>query len=129
MNDFKIVAKNPTHLVEKIFSAFLVKEHRPRSYYLGNNYTFHEEHNMWTYGCETYFKEAIAHVERLFGCLRNESTILPTDDCHAELDDYPLLNLDKHRTYQMLLGMLQWLVTIDKPELCPLVPVLNRFAS
>ena len=67
---------------------------------------FHEEHNMWTYGWKTYYKESIARVEHLFGCLRNEPTPLPIDDFHPELDDSPLLNLDKHRTYQMILGML-----------------------
>ena len=40
-----------------------------------------------------------------------------------------LLDLADHRCYQMLLGMLQWLITIGKPELCPAVACFNRFAA
>ena len=47
----------------------MVKEHGPRSYYLGNDYTYHDGEDMWTYGCKTYSKEAIDRVERLYGCL------------------------------------------------------------
>ena len=84
---------------------------------------------MWTYGYKTNCKEAIARVERLFGYLQNESTLLSNDENFSKLEYSPLLNLDKYRTYQMLLGILQWLVIIGKLELCPLVSLLNRFAS
>ena len=35
-DDFKVVAKNPSIWIEHIASAFIVKEHGPRNYYLGN---------------------------------------------------------------------------------------------
>ena len=95
-----------------ISGAFLVKEHGPRKYYLGNDYAFHEAQGTWTYGGRTYTKDAITRVERIFGCLPKQSTPLPITDCDPEVDTSPLFGLEDHRKYQMLLGMLQWLVTI-----------------
>ena len=129
VDDFKVVAKEPMIWIDRIASAFLIKEHGPRKYYLGNDYTYHDEQKIWTYGCQTYAKEAIAKVERMFGVLPKESTPLPKEDCHPELDESPLLNLDGHRKFQMLLGMLQWMVTIGRPDLCNLVSSLNRFGA
>ena len=54
---------------------------------------------------------------------------MPVTDCHLELGDYPLLDIDDHRKFQMLLGMLQWMVNIGKPELCQKVSSLNRFGA
>lgn len=82
---------------------------------------------MWTYSCKTYCTEAVARVERMFGTLEKESTPLPIDDTHPELDESPLLGLNDHRKFQMLLGMLQWIVTVGKPELSATVASLNRF--
>ena len=52
---------------------------------------------------------------------------MPITDCHPELDTSPLLDLDDHRKYQMLLGMLQWMITIGKPKISQLVSSLNCF--
>ena len=129
VDDFKIVAKDAERWLKYISGAFLVKEHGPRKYYLGNDYAFHEAQGLWTYGGKTYTKEAITRVERIFGCLPKQSTPLPIADCHPEVDTSPLLGLEDHRKYQMLLGMLQWLVTICRPDLCCLVSSLNRFGA
>jgi len=129
VDDFKVVAKDPMMWIDRIAGAFLIKEHGPRNYYLGNDYTFHDGQDMWTYGCQTYSKEAVARVERIYGCLPKEGTPLPVTDCHPEMDTSPLLDLDDHRKFQMLLGMLQWLVTIGRPDLCNVVSSLNRFGA
>ena len=129
VDDFKIVAKDADKWLQKISHTFLVKSHGPRSYYLGNDYKYHEELDVWTYGGLTYTKEAIDRVDRIFGCQAKVSTPLPVTDCHPELDTSPLLGLDDHRKFQMLLGMLQWLVMICRPDLCHLVASLNRFGA
>ena len=84
---------------------------------------------MWTHSGTTYTNEAIGRVERIYGTLPKESTPLPVTELHPELDTSPLLGLDDHRKYQMLLGMLQWLVTICRPDLCNVVASLNRFGA
>ena len=57
-----------------ISSALLVKEHGPRKYYLSNDYVYYETQELWTYGGQTYTKEAITRVERIFECLPKQST-------------------------------------------------------
>jgi len=89
VNDFKVIGKNPMRWIDMIAGAFLIKEHGPRQYYIGNDYTYHEGQDIWTYRCGTYTKEAIDHVERIFGCLPKEGTPLPVKDCHPEMDTSP----------------------------------------
>ena len=59
VDDFKIVAKDPQMWVDRITTVFLVKEHGPRHYYLGNDYTYHDGQETWTYGVQTYDKEYV----------------------------------------------------------------------
>ena len=129
VDDFKIVAHDADKWLHTISHTFLVKSQGPRSYYLGNDYTYHEGLDVWTYGGDTYTKHAIDQIERIYGCLPKEFTPLPVKDCRPELDTSPLLGLDDHRKFQMLLGMLQWLVTIARPDLCHIVSSLNRYRA
>ena len=66
---------------------------------------------MWTYGSKTYAKEVVSKIEQIFGTLPKEGTSLPSTECNPEMDDAPLLDLNGHRKYQMVLGMLQWLMS------------------
>ena len=99
-------------------SIFLINELCPCIYYLGNAYLYDDGQNMCTYGSRTYAADAVSRIEKIHGCLPKESTPLPVTDCHPEFDTTPLLGLDDHRKFRMLLGMLQWLVILGRPELC-----------
>ena len=130
VDDFKIVAENPEHWLQLIKEHFLVKEAGPLKYYLGNDFSFCDKGNLWTFGSVTYAKESIKKVESLFGPLKKSKTPLPVSkDCHPEIDESPLLKEKDHRRYQMLLGMLQWLNTIGRPDLCHACCSLSRFGS
>ena len=61
--------------VDRIATVFLVKEHGQRNYSLGNDYTYHDGQDTWTYGIQTYSKEAVARVERMYVFLSKESTL------------------------------------------------------
>ena len=50
MDDFKVVARDPTMWIDRITTVFLVQEHGPRNYYLGNDYTHHNGQDIWTSG-------------------------------------------------------------------------------
>ena len=71
LDDFKFVAKDPGMWVDCIAGIFLAKEQDLRSYYLGNDYTYHDTEDMWMHNFLTYTKESIAPVERLYDCLSN----------------------------------------------------------
>ena len=84
---------------------------------------------MWIYDISTYVKDAISRIERIYACLFKFSTPLPTTDCHPETDTSPILKFNDHMTYQMLLGILQWIMNIGRLELSQLVASLNRFGA
>ena len=67
IDGFKIVAKDADSWLHKISHTFLVKSHGPRSYYLGNDYTYHEDLDVWTYDGITYTKDVIGRTERIYG--------------------------------------------------------------
>ena len=46
VDDFKVVVKDPDIWFEYIASVFLIKEHDPRQYYLGNDYRYHGDHHV-----------------------------------------------------------------------------------
>jgi hypothetical protein len=48
---------------------------------------------------------------------------------HPETDTSPLLNEKGHRQFQMLLGMIQWLCLIGRPDLCNAAASLSRFGA
>ena len=79
VDDFKVVAKDPSIWIDRIASVFVIKQYDPRNYYLGNNYTYHSRQDVWTYGCQTYVKEGVTRVERIYGYLPKE---LP---CHWQI--------------------------------------------
>ena len=84
---------------------------------------------MCVYGIPTYAKNNIARVERIYGCVSKVSTPLPTTDYHPEMNKSPVLKYNDHRKCQMLLWMLQWIVTIGRRELSQLVVSLNCFSA
>ena len=129
VDDFKIIADDPYSYLSMISDVLLVKTHGPRDYYLGNNYTYHPSHSIWTYNCSIYEKEALRKAEEILGCLPTKKTPLPVTECHPEMDQSPLLGLKQHRDYQVLLGMLQWNYSIGRPELGPALSSLNRFGA
>ena len=48
INDFKIVSDDPEIYFNNIAKVIFVKSHGPQSYYLGKNFTYHDEHDIWT---------------------------------------------------------------------------------
>ena len=129
VDDFKIVGKDPMKWMKQIQSRFLVKTVEEPKYYLGNDYVLDDDTGRYRVGSTTYVKECLAKVERTHGILPKHKTPLPPKDCHPELDESPLLDLKRHRQYQALLGMGQWLVTIGRFDLCFAMSSLSRFGN
>ena len=47
---------------------------------------------------------------------------------HPEEDCSPLLDSYHHREYQALIGMLQWVITISRADICHATYSLSRFS-
>ena len=124
VDDFKIVAKDCEQYMEELKKVYIIKNIGPPQYYLGNDYT---QQNGKTYvSAKTYCKEAVSRLERLYGCLKKQRSPMPKDD-HPEMDTSAFLDDEGIRTYQMLIGMANWIVMIGRWDIAHAVNSLSRF--
>jgi hypothetical protein len=78
--------------------------------------------------CKKYLKEAVSRVVSIFEIMRRCFTpIYPGD--HPELDDSPLLNNDKHQKYQIIIRMLNWVITIGRLDVAFSTSSLSHFTA
>jgi hypothetical protein len=125
VDDFMIVGKDPQAVMDLIQSIYAIKSIGPPDYHLGNDYK-KDKKGRWCIGCKKYLVETIKQVERMFGSLKKYSNLMETGD-HPELDNSKVLNDDGHRKFQMLMGILVWVVTIGRIDVAHSASSLSRF--
>lgn len=129
VDDFKIVAMDPTPYMTALESVYTITGDGAPSYYLGMDFERSPDHgDAWTQGSHTYLNESLIKIEKQFGTLKLERSPLPTDD-HPEDDQSAPLNLQGIRQYQMLTGILQWLVQLGRIDIVKATNSLNQFNS
>ena len=136
-DDLMIVAKDPMQYMKCLQETFTIKKVAPPEFHLGCDYKRCSVTNRWMIGTKTYVKEALEKVKELLSlkddiqgrnCLGTESTPMQAN-YQPELDDTELLNLAKHREYQKLIGMAQWLITCGRMDISFAVSSLSRFSA
>ena len=129
VDDFMIVSKNPDRVMKEIESVYLVKDSSkgPPDYYLGNDYK-RDKKGRWCIGCKKYLMEAIRRIEEIFGQLPKKDSPMVDGD-HPELDTTSPLSDDDHRKYQMLIGMLNWIVCLGRIDVAFSTSSLSRFTA
>jgi hypothetical protein len=119
VDNFMIVAKWPELIMQKLqevyYYAIGEKLITKPNYYIGNDYK-KDQKGQWCIGCKKYLQEAISRGELIFGIMKNCSTPMSARN-HPELNNSPWLNNNKHQKYQMLIGMLNWVVTIGRLDI------------
>ena len=113
--------------MEDLKAVYTIKNKGPLECYLGNDYKSRKG-NRWFVGCKKYLKEALKRVESIFGSLAKKTTPCVPGD-HPELDDSEMLNDDEHRKFQMLVGILNWIVTIGRFDVAYATMSLARFTA
>ena len=113
--------------MDQIEKLYTVKGIGPPKYYLGNDYK-EDKKGRWCIGCNKYLKEAIKRVESMFGNLKKERVPAVAGD-HPELDTSDLLDDTGHQKYQMMIGILVWVVTIGRVDISHVTSSLSRFTS
>lgn len=133
VDDFKIVARDPSIWVGKIQDTFLLKHVGAPSHYLGNDYAYSELHESWFVGCHTYLTECIHRVEteNSFGINAplhlHETPLL--EHTQPELDSSTLLNKKGIKAHQsLIINMTQWAATILRVDINFAVSSLSRFS-
>lgn len=127
VDDFCIFSRDPESIMKQIKSVFTVKSEGPPEYYLGNDFK-KDRKGRWCIGCKTYIKEGIRRIESMFGTLTKHDIPMVSGD-HPELDDTEQLGDEQHTQYQMLIGMLNWVVTIGRLDIAFAVSSLSRFVA
>ena len=127
VDDFCIFAKRPMDIMKQIQDLYTVKAVGPPEYYLGNDFK-KDKKGRWQIGCKKYLKEAIRRIESMFGTLSKHDTPMVAGD-HPEMDTSPLLDDKGHKQYQMLIGILNWIVILGRLDVCYAVSSLSRFVA
>ena len=117
-------------LIYGIFTANLLdKGCRTTIYHLGADYTYHENGEL-SWGSKTYIEKILSSFERMFEGERLSTRITcplePGD--HPELDLTDFLEGNSITTYQSLIGMLQWAITIGRIDIQQAVMTMSRFS-
>ena len=73
--------------------------------------------------------EVIRRIEAMFKKLLPKKDTPVTDGDHPEEDTSELLNDEDHRWYQMLIGMLNWIVCIGRLDIAFATSSLSRFTA
>ena len=136
VDDFIIVSRDPAKIGKELNAIFSVKEITEPNKYLGANVKFVE--GRFQFSSEDYLKEILSqlrgegnipsHDDSRPDGIRKFKTPMATND-HPEIDDSELLNEREHRIYQRLMGILQWLVSLGRFDICYTVSSLSRFNS
>jgi hypothetical protein len=136
VDDFIIVSKDPAKIGKELNSIFSVKEITAPNKYLGANVKFVD--GRFRFSSEDYLKEILSQLrgegnvpefsEQRPEGIRKFKTPMASND-HPEIDDTGLLSEREHRIYQRLMGILQWLVSLGRFDICYAVSSLSRFNS
>ena len=130
VDDFMICSRNPQRVMDEICSVYLVKDSSKGepSYYLGNDYK-KDSKGRWCVGCKTYLTEAVRRLEALLGKPLPKKDTPMVDGDHPEEDESELLDDKGHQQYQMLIGMLNWIVCIGRMDVAFATSSLSRFTA
>lgn len=126
-DDFMIAARDAQGIMNGIKETYNIKSEGPPDYYLGNDFK-QDKKGRWCFGCKRYIKEAIIRIETMFGTIP-KSTVPMTASDHPETDDSEVLDDEKHRQFQMLMGILNWIVTIGRLDVAFATMSLSRFSA
>ena len=130
VDDFMICSKNPQRVMDEICTVYMVKDKSkgPPSYYLGNDYK-KDSKDRWCIGCKTYLTEAVRRIEEMSGEKLPKKDTSMSDGDHPEEDGSELLDDKGHQRYQMLIGMLNWIVCIGRMDVAFATSSLSRFTA
>jgi hypothetical protein len=125
-----IAAKLPAAIMKDLQDIYTINEESivEPDYYLGNDYK-KDKKGCWCIGCKKYLKKAVLRVKKMYAEMLKKFSVPMTSGDHPELGDTTILNNDGHKKYKMLIGMLNWIVTIGRLDVCHAASSLARFTA
>jgi hypothetical protein len=128
VDDFLITEKDPLVYMKQLQEVYKIKDPKVPDSYLGATYTGHPG-EKWGINAKDYIKEGIRQIEKRLGItLREEKTPIKTNN-YPEEDTSNILGNEMHREYLSIMGMLQWVVSLCRIDICYAVLSLSRFCA
>jgi hypothetical protein len=134
VDDLLIMSRDPMEIIKGLEKDYKLKGVGAPEYYLGGDISRvkNPENPSETYlvtSARTYIEKVCDKVEKLMEWrLRNYGS--PSEPkYHPELDESPFLNDDLHARYRMMVGCMNWMVTIGRWDLFYTAQTLARYCQ
>ena len=129
VDDLIVVSKNPQEYISIIEQEFALRniELDPK-YYLGAKFSRLPDGKL-AMNMEDYIKEVIRKYETTQElCLKKQNVPMPVD-CKPEMDKSELLSTKRHKEFQHIIGICQWLILRGRIDITYATCSLSRFAA
>jgi len=131
VDDLAIAAKDPKSITDKLMEqyGFKLKGTGPLTFHLGCDFV-RDSDGVLCIKPTKYIAKVVETYKRLFGNtpLHNASSPLEKGD-HPEMDTSELLDDEGIKTYQSLIGSLQWAVSLARLDIATAVMTLSSFRA
>jgi len=131
VDDLALAMENPQEFLDILMKKynFKLKGSGPISFHLGMDFGRDEDGTLY-FTSKRYVEKILSNYERLFGEPPKRVFHSPLEKAdHPELDDSELLDEEGIKTYQSLVGSLQWAVTIGRFDIMTAVVTLSSFRA
>jgi hypothetical protein len=131
VDDLLIASKNPHDITEWLEkrNLFKLKGTGPISFHLGCDF-FRDETGTLCLGPKSYIDRMAMQYEAMFGKKPKAAYTSPlSGNDHPEVDMSPLLDEEGITQYQSLLGVLQWMITLGRFDICTAVMTMSGFRT
>jgi hypothetical protein len=130
VDDLCIAAKDPASIVHALEHdhKFKLKGTGPLTYHLGCDY-FRDETGTLCFAPRKYIAKMIETYRRMFQQMPKAYTSPLEKGDNPELDSSEELGPDDTKTYQSLIGALQWAVTLGRLDIATAVMTMSSFRA
>ena len=130
VDDLLIASKDPQAIIDSLRDdyKFKLKGTGPIKYHLGCDY-FRDKDGVLCFAPKKYIERMLDTYQRIFGDKPKhaQSPLLKGD--HPEADATALLDMEKTKIYQSLIGALQWVIQLGRFDVCTAVATLSRYRA
>jgi hypothetical protein len=131
VDDLTLALRDPDEFINTLTGKykFKLKGTGPITFHLGMDF-IRDPKGMLCIKPKKYIERMLANYERIFGEKPKKSYYSPLDKGdHPELDDSELLDETGIKTYQSLIGALQWVVSIGRFDVQTALMTLSSFRT
>ena len=131
VDDLLIVSGNPKDIMDALESKFKLKlKHTgPIKYHLGSNFDRDSDDGTLLMSRTKYITRMLDNYVRMFGESPREVITPLVKGDHPEFDTTEELDANGVKKYQLLIGALQWVVTLGRLDITAAVMTLSSFRA